>query len=382
MANKFPDEIEKLLSEARIPLETLKPLYYEIKIGTSFPDESTRLLEANNQILNELDTAKRLILRGTADDFAVLCTTDGTFELKSAETSNTILLANQIKENKNEDENKENGCVNLQVNSIVHSKFELIRCVPKLRRIRTLLEKNPYCGQFDDDENVTKITFDDLKNEIQASDKDITNYLKKLNVVTVDGSLRMLDFDYCTKLIEYLLSLISIKEWLFEEIPIVDAASEMNSICPKNIAKQAIQQMGSVSQDGRSINLDKVAICKHYALDLLKNLEKMKLDEFMTCWSECVPDGFVVNIDQLKGLVIITDNTITYTDADLLSENVDERFKTLFSKKDVWSLDELEPFLINLTTSTNEFNSLLFTHTRSYIKNGKKFFVPKYPNTN
>jgi hypothetical protein len=38
------------------------------------------------------------------------------------------------------------------VNSILHSKLELTHCVPKLKRIRQLLEENPYRGHFDDDE--------------------------------------------------------------------------------------------------------------------------------------------------------------------------------------------------------------------------------------
>ncbi len=38
------------------------------------------------------------------------------------------------------------------MNSILHSKLELTHCVPKLKRIRQLLEENPYRGHFDDDE--------------------------------------------------------------------------------------------------------------------------------------------------------------------------------------------------------------------------------------
>jgi hypothetical protein len=41
----------------------------------------------------------------------------------------------------------------IQVNSMLHSKLELIKCVPKLKRIRQLLEQNPYRGHFDDDDD-------------------------------------------------------------------------------------------------------------------------------------------------------------------------------------------------------------------------------------
>jgi hypothetical protein len=48
----------------------------------------------------------------------------------------------------------------------------------------------------------------------------------------VAGFLRLLDFDYRTKLIEYLLSLIAIHEWSKQAIPIERCAQEMREMCP------------------------------------------------------------------------------------------------------------------------------------------------------
>jgi hypothetical protein len=47
------------------------------------------------------------------------------------------------------------------------------------------------------------------------------------------GHLRLLDFDFRTKLIEYVLSLISIQDWSIENIPIDKCANEMREMCPK-----------------------------------------------------------------------------------------------------------------------------------------------------
>lgn len=52
------------------------------------------------------------MIRGAADDFAMLCTPEQTFEVKSAETSNTLLLATPAD---SATANKENGCVLLKV---------------------------------------------------------------------------------------------------------------------------------------------------------------------------------------------------------------------------------------------------------------------------
>ncbi|CAF0952697.1 unnamed protein product [Adineta steineri] len=372
----FPENVQKLLIDARIPIDQLKPVYYELTIGEQFPDDSIRLIEVNNTLIEELEKSKKLVIRGANDDFAALCTANQVFEIKTAETSNTLLLASPLDSSL---ANKENGCISLKVNSILHSKLELTQCVPRIRRIRQLLEENPYQGHFDDEENTTrKITLEDLKNEVQASDNTIDSYLKKLNVITVDGYLRSMDFDFRTKLIEYVFSLISIQDWSKDNIPIDKCATEMKEMCPKYIAKQFLEQIGIISTDGSSIALNANVISTHYALDLLRNLEKMKLSEFMTCWRECVPLDFPIDLDQLKENVIITEDTIAYIDIEALSEKADERIKTLFSRKNIWTLSELEPFLSNLITSNAELISLLAIHTRSIIKDGQKHYVPKY----
>ncbi|CAF0896666.1 unnamed protein product [Adineta steineri] len=372
----FPENVQKLLIDARIPIDQLKPVYYELTIGEQFPDDSIRLIEVNNTLIEELEKSKKLVIRGANDDFAALCTANQVFEIKTAETSNTLLLASPLDSSL---ANKENGCISLKVNSILHSKLELTQCVPRIRRIRQLLEENPYQGHFDDEENTTrKITLEDLKNEVQASDNTIDSYLKKLNVITVDGYLRSMDFDFRTKLIEYVFSLISIQDWSKDNIPIDKCATEMKEMCPKYIAKQFLEQIGTISNDGSSMASNASVISIHYALDLLRNLEKMKLSEFMTCWRECVPIDFPIDLDQLKENVIITEDTIAYIDIEALSEKADERIKTLFSRKNIWTLSELEPFLSNLITSNAELISLLAIHTRSIIKDGQKHYVPKY----
>ena len=53
--NHFPENVQKLLADARIPIEQLKPIYYELKIGERFPDDSIRLIEVNNSLIQELE---------------------------------------------------------------------------------------------------------------------------------------------------------------------------------------------------------------------------------------------------------------------------------------------------------------------------------------
>jgi hypothetical protein len=52
-------------------------------------------------------------------------------------------------------------------------------------------------------------------------------------IIIYSGHLRLLDFDFRTKLIEYIFSLISIQDWSKENIPIDKCATEMKEMCPK-----------------------------------------------------------------------------------------------------------------------------------------------------
>jgi hypothetical protein len=55
----FPENVQKLLADGRIPMEQLKPIYYELTIGEQFPDDSIRLIEVNKSLIEELETSKK-----------------------------------------------------------------------------------------------------------------------------------------------------------------------------------------------------------------------------------------------------------------------------------------------------------------------------------
>lgn len=56
---RFPDNVQKLLNDARLPIEQLKPVYYELTIGENFPDDSIRLMEVNNTLIEELEKSQK-----------------------------------------------------------------------------------------------------------------------------------------------------------------------------------------------------------------------------------------------------------------------------------------------------------------------------------
>lgn len=57
--NSFPEHVQQLLASARIPIDQLKPVFYELAIGDQFPDDSIRLLEVNKQLIDEFENNKK-----------------------------------------------------------------------------------------------------------------------------------------------------------------------------------------------------------------------------------------------------------------------------------------------------------------------------------
>ena len=55
----FPEHVQQLLIHARIPVEQLKPIYYELTVGEQFPDDSVRLIEINKSLMEELEKSKK-----------------------------------------------------------------------------------------------------------------------------------------------------------------------------------------------------------------------------------------------------------------------------------------------------------------------------------
>lgn len=55
----FPEHVQQLLIQARIPVGQLKPVYYELTVGEQFPDDSVRLIEINKSLMEELEKSKK-----------------------------------------------------------------------------------------------------------------------------------------------------------------------------------------------------------------------------------------------------------------------------------------------------------------------------------
>ena len=106
--------------------------------------DEIKLLEVSKDIANSLTRGDVLTIRGGEEENAVICSREKTYDMKEAETSNSLMLVPQIVL---PDAITTPGSRTLSfssVSGIFHKYLELIEIRPRLRKMKDLLMKNPY----------------------------------------------------------------------------------------------------------------------------------------------------------------------------------------------------------------------------------------------
>ena len=100
--------------------------------------------------------------------------------------------------------------------------------------------------------------------------------------------------------------------------------------------------------------------------------------EFLSIWQDSLPkidneneELFKVDLNQLEGLSLVIKDQIQHFPETKLPNNIQDRLKILFNTKDKWSLDEITPFVKNMT---EHLMAVLYT-----TSNAKKYW---YMDTN
>jgi sister chromatid cohesion protein DCC1 len=167
----------------------------------------------------------RMVLRGQPDEDAVLCTQSKTYAMKFVGTSNSVLLvppANLSDENlQANDSNNSDEKVVANVIKVVPGNMELIEVSPRLDKLRLLLSENTY--RFDENDMETLednqesktglYSWNDLIDNIQASDEELRLGLQALSAVEINGYWRLVDESYMDMILGMLLKNAVLNDW-------------------------------------------------------------------------------------------------------------------------------------------------------------------------
>ncbi|XP_029641247.1 sister chromatid cohesion protein DCC1-like [Octopus sinensis] len=382
------EEVKKVLTYAKIQPSEFKPFVQCINFSESLENENLKLLEIDASIMDSLVEGQQVVIRGDKADGAVLCTEEKTYELKEAETSNSLLiLPDCVTDNLTSD--GELTINHLQVISSLKTYYEMKPCKAKLEKLRHVLEENIYSGQECEDDEAhqgKKYTTEDLLDIVQASEKELFAGLKKLNICFINGYWRMLDFDFKSQVLSHVLQLSEEEDgWMDSGVPL-DACCQILEELYLRCVIEHVLKCYTDEVDGATGKLYKLSedkVCAFFAELTLRNAGKFNLAEFLEVWKQCVPEGMTTNLRQTEGIALVSRESkpevIWYFSAEDLPEDLAERFSILFQAQGKWTLDEITPYLKDLETGKLDVSSMLLKYARASTQNAQKIYTSRKP---
>ena len=107
--------------------------------------EEVTLLEVSKEVAESFKVGDTLTIRGDETENAVICSKEKTFEIKEAETSNSLMLVDSVTLPDKVDKSVTDRRLGWSsVGGVFQKYIEIIEIRPKLRKVREVLHKNLY----------------------------------------------------------------------------------------------------------------------------------------------------------------------------------------------------------------------------------------------
>ncbi|QRV79191.1 sister chromatid cohesion protein [Ceratobasidium sp. AG-Ba] len=332
-----------------------------------------------------------LTIRGQPDDDAVFCTKDKTYALRSVTLSNNFLIVSTNSGTPTDSQTE-------KIDEIVISGeaaeiLELVPTVPRLENILGHLKGCEYYDEESDEEtyesNVNdplrrrRVTFEDLRSIVQASDTELESGLRKSKILNLNGTLRPLP---PTRLLDILvLTLVTIASQGLPEppkpIPLRQLCTHMEDDFQTSpaVMEQLASWYGSISKDNMWI-MDVKAVVAEVGVGLLRDEQTPKEEqEFLERWREQVGDMFAAHVDiaLLEGNCLstpilasraaidgVSTNTLSYYPRSALPSDPAQRFQSLFLTRPKWKTEEIQTYLEDIAVDKKERERLMLKYTR------------------
>lgn len=416
---RTPEDVRKIIKTAKLHESELT----EVSQILRFPpqnkeNDNLRLMLLDDVLLKEIEAGNQLIFKGDSEESVVLCTENKTYDVKEAETSNSLLLLpdllfsastgldETIQTNSMEDSDtsldKSNSSLNKSTDSdegrtprriehkdIVNTFFtyyELKPCKPRLSKLRKLLESTKYQGP-ELEYTVNKpelLNHESLLEQVQASRAELDEELERIQAINIEGYYRLLEFDYEFRVLSYMLDLIEENSWPLNKISKEVTLESLKDLVPEPILEGMFRfyTKKSVLEDTQYYEYKEDKVCRFLARVLLKSAGKFNLAEFLQAWSDSVPEGMTTDESLLAGYAIIDRNSSPnliwgFTETDLPDE-INERFKVLFQTKAKWTVNEISPYVQCYATEKLNVNALLTKYARASTQDGVRVFSAKH----
>ncbi|KAI8886821.1 hypothetical protein K501DRAFT_330964 [Backusella circina FSU 941] len=353
----------------------------ELIFAQDFKSDTYTLVELSTpELVETFESGQNIVIKGLADDEAVLCTDAKTYIIKQANTSNSLVLLTSDDQYKIQDN--------------LSWSIELSSCIARLGRLDELLKPTVYSGSQKESLHQDKTFYSeqDLLTIVQASEQELKQALRQRGVFEYNGKCRLFDSDYLLRLFDALMTNILIhgipisqltpnkaKECIVAEM----ASMDVDDIIPDAILSAALLNwVEDGVLDGDQLHLDDRKICRFLGDWLLTHPrdKKWEVQDFMEVWTKLGHDLFEPKLEMVSDMCIAeelakgksTQKYIQYYPVTELSTNPPQRFAALFSVKTLWTNDEITPFLVDLAPTVKERDSLLLKFTRRHKTSDKQ----------
>jgi len=374
-------DVTDMISHAKLIESDLLPLSQVVSFTTSMMGEEIKLLEVTKDVAECLKSGDILTIRGDESENAVLCSSNKTFDIKEAETSNSLMMLDKVTLPVNIEKTTSDRKLGWStVGGVFHKYVEIIEIRPKLRKVKEVLSQNLY-NEDTRREGKKGKSLSDLLETIQASEEELRQGLQHYECVCVDDSWFMLDQDYQMMVLSRILKFFDENSWKFDLVHKIETVEALSELVNEEIVSQVFDlYCDKLESDDFKLNREKVS--RFFGDFLLAANSGYVLPEFLEMWQKAVPEGVDTNIDQLSGLVLVDNEKSPpiikrFSEEDLPC-NIIDRLGILFSARERWTLNEISPFIEPLTTKKLNVNALLTKYARPLNVDGVKYFCSKH----
>ncbi|EFA77629.1 hypothetical protein PPL_12236 [Heterostelium album PN500] len=340
-----------------------------VTFGDQYPNDNFKLLEINNEILQDLNLNGRLYIKGVdKGDEAILCTSDKTYIMKSAHTSNSMMLTRDY-----------------AILSLQQLHYEMIEIPPRLAALKSILLKRAIDSDTYDINSVG-YHLSELESLVQASNQQLKQYMDSvLNVYYIENDKASLLSDrYHARIVDLILTEITINGWSYQSIPIDECVSKIE-VKSKSLLDYIFKIYASKCQEDGYYKLNSDLICIFRGKQILCENKSMEMSKFMESWIDVLPIGFTPKFEQLSGIAITTTKSskpfATYFNQEELTIVPKDRMTLMFKQNPKWTLPDMLPYIKPiLPANEKSIETFILKFARATTAPGtkEKIYISRY----
>jgi len=374
-----------------------------------------KLLELDNDLLEEVQAGNILTFRGSLQDKVCLCSRNKTYEIRNAEQTNSmIVIPGLLAAEKTSDsplKSPEKGSINKSLDrsleedeientqealaipheiqhkhilKVFYNYLEPRQIQPQIKKIHELLKLTYYNGPENEDSINKKHLFTrrQLFTASQCSAAEFDAQLEKLRCIKINNYIRILDYVYELHAVTLMTSLINENSWNLNEVDKNETITALEEIVPVEILKTLFDYYTIEDAERGKYEYREDMVCRIIAQNVLQEGLKFHMDEFLDVCQGGLPEGMKMDESYIHGMGVIDRESQIPSIKGLFEENLPlnlhSRLQCLFKAKQKWTIQQIAPYLEVFTTPTLPVSTLLTKYTRSVAENGIRYYQAKH----